>query len=915
MPPFRLQTDRNCCGQSARLRLALRLVCKVSCQLSKDICSYAEDNCIFPMLSAMVVHMEAARKGKYRCLLGESMNKTQAVLFRLMVDFDAICLEHGIEYILIGGSQLGAVRHRGFIPWDDDVDILVSREQFQKLDEVLTNLNRSDRVWVTEDNTPSFHNPLGKWFDATTTNLFRSLLLDGSPNSSHLEIFIADPYPADEEKQVLHNKYLWLYTELQNPYFPSANIGMPDGMFDMELLEHYQAEVEKRGLADVMREIRSKLDHPDDECDSICQRWSYRPVVFRSEWLEDKTRVPFETASFPVGKDVVRRLMVNFDENWYLLPPKSHREIHASFENTKMPYAEHAEELLGMCDEMDYGQKLYQNKVDRRERTAQYDKLDRNAAQYKRAFLAALAKLLAKRTWTFDPSKTSEFSSVFKEYFAVQFHPRYRKFRLAAPVEDGLLECMLYTLIYESRIKDTRDLVSLYPAFAEAGKINAICDCLWELKVARYSGDESGVHHYLDVLRNEHGLDSQIDVERASMWLTIREDAELSAAEIQGRAAELEHSDDYEIEKFVGDAYARQGDIVTAQRLYKDTLRSGTHGVLVQELADAGYYNGKSLERTTQEVLKLLSEIDVACEALGIDYLTSGLVPKILFRKRFENFYDAQVYVKAEDLPILLAALMPDAGNEYRALEYIGNNPHYPFLGFTYLSKGSVRFKTDEVLPLNYKGVRVDVLAIRNAKASLPKKASVWESAMSLNYRPFATEIEKTCTSLKMNGIRIAKLALEKSSASKRDEFFKELCAHYAVGTSKSLRVRDAVFGYAYLKIPYKLLRKTQRASLFGYRFMVPVNLASFRKVLYPIVDGKRVFPTYGTIRDVYNCDVDFDALKSANPDLEAHLSAAATNRERAEAIRAGVEERVRVIEGVWESAQELFSDGEDKDE
>ena len=843
------------------------------------------------------------------------MNKTQIVLFRLMVDFDAICLEHGIEYVLIGGSQLGAVRHRGFIPWDDDVDILVSREQFKKLDEVLTNLNRPDRVWITEDNTPAFHNPLGKWFDTTTTNLFRSLLLDGSPNSSHLEIFIADPYPTDEEKQVLHNKYLWLYTELQNPYFPSANIAMPDGMLDMELLEHYRAEVEKRGLEDVMAEIRSKLDHPDDECDSICQRWSYRPVVFRSEWLKDKTRMPFETASFPVGKDVIRRLMVNFDENWYMMPPKSHREIHASYENTKMPYAEHAEELLGMCEEMGYADKLYQNKVDRRERTAQYDKLDRAAAQYKRAFLTALGKKLAGQVRTFDPSIASELSETFKEYFAVQFHYRYRKFKLAAALDDNLLECMLYTLIYESRIKDTRDLLALYPAFPKTSRINAICDCLWELKVARYSGNEHDVRHYLGILKESYGLASQIDVERASMWLALRTKTDADAVELERKAAKLTHFDDGEIKKFVGDAFARQGNTAKAQKYYKDILKAGTHGVLVQELTDSGYYLGQVLESSTEQALKLLSEIDTACESLGIDYVTAGIVPKIVQRKRFENFSDVQVYVKAEDVPNLLSAVMPDADNEHRAVEYIGNNPRYPFLGFSYIAKDSLRLRTNEDLPLNCKGVRVDVLAIRNAKAQLPKTVGVFERAMSLNYRPFAIEIEKARSPLKMSGIRVAKKLLEGYSAPKRDDLFQKLCVHYAVGQSTSLRVRDAVLGYTYLKLPYVLLSDTKRMCLFGYRFAVPLNLVRFRNLLYPLVDGKRVYPTFGTVRDIASADVTFDALKSACPQIEAHIREAALNQERADERRAAVEERTQVINGVWEFAQGLFADSEDEDE
>ena len=68
---------------------------------------------------------------------GSPLRDLQLLLLEEVQVLDRICKEHGLTYFLTGGSALGAVRHQGFIPWDDDVDIALYENDYKKLIKIL----------------------------------------------------------------------------------------------------------------------------------------------------------------------------------------------------------------------------------------------------------------------------------------------------------------------------------------------------------------------------------------------------------------------------------------------------------------------------------------------------------------------------------------------------------------------------------------------------------------------------------------------------------------------------------------------------------------------------------------------------------------------------------------------------------
>ena len=68
---------------------------------------------------------------------GSTLRKAQLRMLEMLIEIDKICRKHTIPYWIEFGTLLGAVRHKGFIPWDDDADICVMEKDYKYLREIL----------------------------------------------------------------------------------------------------------------------------------------------------------------------------------------------------------------------------------------------------------------------------------------------------------------------------------------------------------------------------------------------------------------------------------------------------------------------------------------------------------------------------------------------------------------------------------------------------------------------------------------------------------------------------------------------------------------------------------------------------------------------------------------------------------
>ncbi len=139
------------------------------------------------------------------------MTDIQDVLFGYLLEVDRICRKHNIKYFLGGGTLLGAVRHGGFIPWDDDADIMMLREDYDKFLEVAQNELPNGLTLQTSKTDKYCHYPFAKIrIDSTMFATKFSKTHEGMNNGMAFDIFAHDKTADSHIGQTLHVQFTLL---------------------------------------------------------------------------------------------------------------------------------------------------------------------------------------------------------------------------------------------------------------------------------------------------------------------------------------------------------------------------------------------------------------------------------------------------------------------------------------------------------------------------------------------------------------------------------------------------------------------------------------------------------------------------------------------------------------------------------
>lgn len=256
----------------------------------------------------------------------------QEIGFNMMKDIHSFCVSHDIKYTLSYGSMIGAIRHKGFIPWDDDIDIMMPRKDLEKFVATYKS-DQYDLVSLYDKDNLSVTSRL---CDKKTLVEFPL-----SPCKRQVGIFI-DICPIDglpdveAERKEQYNQLLVLYEEVvkNRVVFSKIQHGtisekVRNRLYNVK--QQFQGRDSRKAL-DEFNQLSQKCEFGKTEfCANltcISALVHKKEEILYTEDFSEYQLMPFETAEFYVAKGYDRILKMTFGD-YMTIPPKEQQVSHA----------------------------------------------------------------------------------------------------------------------------------------------------------------------------------------------------------------------------------------------------------------------------------------------------------------------------------------------------------------------------------------------------------------------------------------------------------------------------------------------------------------------------------------------------------------------------------------------------------
>lgn len=246
------------------------------------------------------------------------------VLLAAMKDFNRVCEKHNLQYILHGGTCLGAVRHRGFIPWDDDVDIAMLREDYDRFLRVAPSELGAKYTIQTYKSEPSMLTNVMKI--SINDSQFAGTSGASEDGKAFLDIFPMSDIPNSKWLQKVQNQMViflnnCVYAKLGYITLESWKSKLVLGTF---------SKIDRIRLGNMIEWCIKQFPHRNSKYVDIVATANYNGNtgyawdLIPKTWLTEIEYAEFEGCSFPISKHWDEYLSSRYG-NYMVFPPESER--------------------------------------------------------------------------------------------------------------------------------------------------------------------------------------------------------------------------------------------------------------------------------------------------------------------------------------------------------------------------------------------------------------------------------------------------------------------------------------------------------------------------------------------------------------------------------------------------------------
>ena len=258
-------------------------------------------------------------------LTPEELRKLQMIELEMLLEVDRICKKHGIHYNIIAGTMLGAVRHGGFIPWDDDVDVAMLRPEYDRFREICGKELDASRFYFQDHViTPGYRWGYGKLRRKDTLFLREHQEHMPYEQGVFIDVFPMDQVPDSRFGRTRVNLKCFLVRKLLWARVGKKAERSGAARFLFSLLDRIPEE-----------KIKGMLDRLISESGKQAGEWvrilmfptPNREYGYKKRWYAGEETVTFEGLSFPGTAFGDEYLSFKFG-NYHELPPESQRKTH-----------------------------------------------------------------------------------------------------------------------------------------------------------------------------------------------------------------------------------------------------------------------------------------------------------------------------------------------------------------------------------------------------------------------------------------------------------------------------------------------------------------------------------------------------------------------------------------------------------